>query len=281
MPIQPLIPSQGLAGWKFLQNTLDKQVETFNKSPDIQLDIDYFNENAGEVETLDDLMSDRRLLKVALGAFGLGEEINKGAFVRKILEEGTADRSSFANRLANTDYLALAENFAVDTEGKLSISDNLKSQVSDSYQERRFESEVGNVDNSLRVALNFKREIETYAGQGQSERGGWFRVLGSVPMRTIIEGAFNLPSEFAALDVDKQVDILTDKAQQRFGEKSIDVFTDPEKVEDVINQYLLREQINNGPSGFTSGSTALALLGGGGNAGLGSSGLFNLLLSNA
>lgn len=281
MPIQPLIPSQGLAGWKFLQTTLDKQVETFNKSPDIQLEIDYFNENAGTVETLDDLMGDRRLLTVALGAFGLGEEINKGAFVRKVLEEGTADRSSFANRLGNTDYLALAENFAVDSEGKLSISDNLKANITESYQERRFEVEVGNQDNSLRLALNFKREIDNYAGTGQTERGGWFRVLGSVPMRTIVEGAFNLPSEFAALDIDKQVDILTDKAQQRFGEKSIDVFTDPANVEDTINQYLLREQIQNGPSGFTSGSTALAILGGGGSAGLGSSGLFNLLLSNA
>ncbi len=279
MPIQPFIPSQGLAGWKFLQTTLDKQVETFNKSPDLQLDLDYFNENAGDVETLDDLMGDRRLLTVALGAFGLGEEINKGAYVRKILEEGTESRTSFANRLGNTDYLAFAKNFAVDSEGKMSISDDLKTLVSEAYQERRFEVEVGNIDNSLRLSLNFKREIQAYAGQGVSEKAGWFRVLGSVPMRTVVEGAFNLPSEFSALDVDKQVEILTDKAQQKFGTKSIDAFLDPNNVEDTINQYLLREQISNGPSGSTPGSTALALLGGG-TSGLGSSGLFNLLLSN-
>lgn len=280
MPLQPLIPSQGLAGWKFLQNTLETQTETFNKSSDLQLDIDYFNENVGDVETLDDLMGDRRLLKVALGAFGLGEEINKGAYVRKILEEGTADSSSFANRLANTDYLALASNFAVDSEGNLSVSDNLKSLVVESYQERTFEVEVGNIDNSLRLAMNFKREIDTFADKGLSQDAGWFRVLGSVPMRTIVEGAFNLPSEFSALDVDKQVEILADKAQQRFGDKTIDVFADPEIVEDMINQYLLREQINNGPSASTPGMAALSLLSSGGS-GLGSSGLFNLLLSNS
>ena len=43
-----------------------------------------------------DLVADRRLLKVALGAFGLEGEIDKKAFIRKVLEEGT-DRPSGAS----------------------------------------------------------------------------------------------------------------------------------------------------------------------------------------
>jgi len=105
MPISPVLPTSGLTGWRFLNDSLETQETLFNSSPDISRDVDYFNENIGDIKTLDDFMGDRRILKVALGAFGLGDEINKGAFVRKVLEEGTEDRSAFAVRLNNSDYL--------------------------------------------------------------------------------------------------------------------------------------------------------------------------------
>ncbi len=47
----------------------------------------YFEANIGKVETAADLVGDRRLLKVALGAFGMDGEIDKRAFLRKVLEE--------------------------------------------------------------------------------------------------------------------------------------------------------------------------------------------------
>ena len=133
----------------------------------------------------------------------------------------------------------------------------------------------------MRLALNFQREIQDFVGQGSSENAGWFKLMGSVPMRTVLEGAFNLPKEFAALDVDRQKEVLSDKAQQAFGGKSIEVFSDPAAVDKVIKDYLLREQINAGPSPSTPGFAALSILGqSNSGSGVGTSGLFNLLLSN-
>ncbi len=278
MAFTPVIPNGGLAGWSFLQRTLDRQEDIFSKSPDIKRDIEYFKNNIQNVETLDDLMQDRKILKVALGAFGLGEEISKGAFVRKILDEGIAEQSTFARRLNNPDYIEMAKAFNFD-EGQLSLSETDINRITTQYERQNFEIEVGNVDDSMRLALNFQREIQDLAGAGLSENAGWFRLLGSVPMRTVIEGAFNLPTEFAALDIDKQKEILSDKAQSKFGGKSIDVFTDPEAVDRVINDFLLRKQIESGPSTSTPGFAALSILGQS-NSGVGSSGLFNLLLSN-
>jgi len=280
MAFTPVIPNSGLAGWSFLQRTIDRQEEVFAKSPDIARDIEYFQNNIQNIETLDDLMQDRKILKVALGAFGLGEEISKGAFVRKIIEEGTTERSSFANRLNNPDYIELAETFNFEA-GTLSLSDADIEKISSQYQRQNFEIEVGNVDETMRLALNFQREIQDFVGQGLSENAGWFRLMGSVPIKTVLEGAFNLPQEFSALDVDKQKDILSDKAQKLFGGKTIEVFSDPEAVEKVINDYLLREQINAGPSQSTPGFAALSILGqSNSGSGVGTSGLFNLLLSN-
>ena len=280
MPLTPVIPGSGIAGWNFLQKTLDRQTEAFNKSPDIARDVEYFEANIGEVETLDDLMGERRILKVALGAFGLGDEINKGAFVRKVLEEGTADRSAFAIRLNNSDYIEMAQTIRIDQDGALSISPSGISEISERYQRQTFEVEVGNVNDSMRLALNFERKIKEFAGQGLSENAGWFRAIGSVPLRTVIESAFNLPNEFSALDIDRQKDILSDKANALFGGKSVDVFENPENVQTMINRFLLRQQIESGPTASTPGFAALSILQAGSSS-LSSAGIANLLISNS
>jgi hypothetical protein len=276
MPFTPVIPASGLAGWNFLKSSLDTQTEIFNRSPDIQRDIDYFTANIGSVESLDDFMADRRLLKVVLGAFGLSDEINKGAFVRKILEEGAIDSQSFAVRLNNSDYLDLARSFVVGEDGQLSVDEGTAAQVAAQYQTEVFEVEVGNVDNAMRLALNFERDIADLARRDLSENAGWFKAMASIPIRTVLEGAFNLPEGFSQLDLDRQKDILSDKAYSLFGGKTVDIFDDPEVIETTIRRFLLRRQIEQGPSASTSGFAAIAIL----NGGLGSAGITNLLLSN-
>lgn len=279
MTFTPVIPTTGLAGWNFLQQTLSQQEKVFAESPEIKRDIDYFKDNIGDIKTLDDFMGDRRILKVALGAFGLGEEINKGAFVRKVLEEGVDARTDFARRLNNPDYIALAENFDF-TNGDLSVPQITIDNVADKYERQNFEIEVGNVNDSMRLALNFERKISEFTGQGSTEKAGWFRLMGSVPMRTVLESAFNLPTSFSNLDIDRQQEILSDKMSAKYGDRTIESFSDPEVLNDLIQNFLLRQELNSGPSALTTGSTALSILGGGSN-GLGSSGLFNILLSNA
>ena len=277
MPITPVIPITGLAGWNFLQSSLTRQTELFNRSPDIQRDVDYFTENIGSVETLDDLISDRRLLRVSLGAFGLDEELNKGALVRRVLEEGTEDRTAFAVRLNNTNYLNYANVFTFDDEGNFQPDDGFIDQVVSQYRERQFEIELDEVDPNLRLASNFEREIVNIANTAQTVRAGWFRVLGSTPLREVVEDVFNLPSSFSQLDLDRQVEILETRSLSTFGTDSVEGFQDPDNVDRAIQRFFLQRQIESGPSASTPGATALTLLGGG----LGSAGIANLILSNA
>lgn len=277
MPFTPVIPSSGLVGWNFLKSSQSQQIEIFERSPNIQRDVNYFLSNIGDVETLDDFMSDRRLQKVALGAFGLGDEISKGAFVRKVLEEGTTERTAFAVRLNNPDYLKLAKTFIVKSDGALSISRDAAEKMAQDYKIKAFEIEVGEINNSMRLSLNFKREIAEISAQNLSEDAGWFTAMASVPIRKVLEGAFSLPEGFSQLDLDRQKELLADNANRQFGKTSVKVFQDPDAVETAIRKYLLREQLNEGPSASTQGFAALSLLSGG----LGITAITNLLLSNS
>lgn len=280
MPFAPVIPISGLAGWRFLERTHDRQQDLFNKSPDLQRDVEYFKENIGNVTSAKDLVADRRLLTVALGAFGLSDELNKQAFVRTVLDGGTTDQLSFANRLGNSDYLEFAEAFSFSDPGGFVVTDQRINDIANKFLETKFEESVGEVDDTMRLALNFKREMGEIAAEGGNRDTGWFKALGSLPIRKVLEAAFNLPTEFSQIDLDQQKEILIDKAKQLFGSDNVNVFSDPEVMDDAIRRFHLREQINNGPSATTPGYTALALLGGTGN-GVGASGLFNLLLSNS
>src|SRR5690606_39015084 len=94
MSFQPTIPMGGLAGWRFLERTAAAQRAAFERGPELARDIAYFQERIAAVGSAEELVADRRLLKVALGAFGLEDEIDKKAFVRKVLEGGTDDPRS-------------------------------------------------------------------------------------------------------------------------------------------------------------------------------------------
>jgi len=247
MSFSPVLPSTGLTGWNFLKASLPTQTELFEKSPEIQRDLEYFEDNIRNIKTLDDFMNDRRIQKVALGAFGLGEEINKGAFVRKVLDEGVAERTAFARRINNEDYIEFATAFDF-TNGDLELNSLEIDNIKQAYEDETFEIALGDVDNNMRLALNFQREISDLANRGLSEAGGWFKAMGSVPLRTVLESAFNMPEGFSQLDIDKQKELLSDKANSLFGGKGVEVFQDPENVETTIRRFLLQEQIAAGPA---------------------------------
>ncbi len=71
----------------------------------------YYKANIGKVRSVDDLLADKRLYAYAMKAFGLEDMTYAKAFMRKILTEGAASPSSFANRLADDRYVAFAKAF--------------------------------------------------------------------------------------------------------------------------------------------------------------------------
>ncbi|TGD95613.1 DUF1217 domain-containing protein [Methylobacterium nonmethylotrophicum] len=71
----------------------------------------YYQANIGKVKSVDDLMADQRLYAYAMKAFGLEDMTYAKAFMRKVLTEGTADSTAFANRLADDRYVAFAKAF--------------------------------------------------------------------------------------------------------------------------------------------------------------------------
>ena len=262
MAFQPIIGLGGYPGWLILQRTEARQREVFEESPTLQRNVDYFRENITSATTAEALVSDRRLLSVALGAFGLDEEINKRAFVQKILEGGTEKSGAFANRLGEPRYQAFAEAFGYgNIDGGSSILlDSFREDIIARYKVRAFDRAVGEVDGDARLALNFRREIAGLVADDATTQTKWFRILGQRPLREVVATALNIPSSVAQLDIDKQQQIFADRAARVFGSSDPAALESPEVVDDVLRRFFLIRQTQNGPNALTPGISALTVL---------------------
>ncbi|WP_425409255.1 DUF1217 domain-containing protein [Hyphococcus sp.] len=275
MTFYPAIPLSGYLGWKVFDNSASRQFDVFKDTPSVVRNVDYFRENIAEATTAEKLVNDRRLLTVALGAYGLSEEIDKRAFIQRILEDGTELDGAFANRLSDSRWREFAKGFGYGniTGTRVGI-ESFREQTANNYLERAFEERVGEVDTDMRLAMNFRREIAKIAESESAETSGWFQIMGRQPLRTVMEGALALPSSIGQADIDQQKELFERKAEQFFGGKSPAIFKDPVKVEDALRRFFLYTEIQNGPTLSTPGIAALSILGG--NSGQAT----NLFLSN-
>ncbi|WP_116133247.1 DUF1217 domain-containing protein [Tropicimonas sp. IMCC34043] len=261
MTFQPILPLSGYAGWGFLQRTLAVQQETHATSGPVKRDTDYFAENIGKAKTAEDLVGDRRLLAVALGAFGLDADINNTFFIRKVLEEGTADKTALANKLSDKSYLKLCEafGFGQGIPARTQLS-GFADEIVSAYRDRQFEIDVGDQNTDYRLALNAQRELAEIAGDDMSDNAKWYTVMGSEPLRSVFETAFGLPDSFGNLDVDRQMEIFRDKTQRAFGFSEVTGFSDPDVMNELVRTYLVRSELKNSASGMSSANIALSLL---------------------
>ncbi|MEM9015099.1 MAG: DUF1217 domain-containing protein [Pseudomonadota bacterium] len=276
MTFLPAIPLTGLVGWRVFQESAPRQQEVFERQPLVQKNVAHFRENASTALTAADLVADRRLLSVALGAFGLEEEINKRALIRRVLEEGTIERDAFANRLNDKRWRDFAETFGYgDGVGARVLSPAFQESIISRYLERAFEASVGEVDTDMRLASNFRREALEIANGEDVDRVGWFEIMGQRPLRAVMEAALGLPTSIGTADIDQQRDLFADKFQNVFGVDSLSALRDPDVMDAVLQRFFLQSELQNGPSASTPGAAALSILSGPSSNSLQAANLFN------
>lgn len=257
---QPIIPATGLVGWKFLERTYEVQNQAFQNSAVISRDTEYFEANIGEIDTAEDLVADRRLLRVALGAFGLDEDIDNKYFIQKILEEGTHTDEALANRLSDDRYKEFSEAFGFGNFDipSTKISD-FGEKITAKYRSQQFEVAVGEQDENMRLALYTERSLADLVDGGESNDTKWFKIMGTPPLREVFETALGLPDSFGQLDIDMQLKNFKEYSQKQFGTSELSDFADAELQDKLVQKFLVRGQLDEYQA-TSSGSIALTLL---------------------
>lgn len=259
---QPVVPFDGYSGWLFLNRTMAAQREAHDATPSLKRDTDYFREKIGSVTSAEALVGDRRLLTVALGAFGLDSDIDNKFFIKKILSDGFTDPAALSNKLADKRYYEFSKAFGF---GEASLPRTGLSYFGDeitaAFKERQFEIAVGQQNDAMRQAMNLQRELPELAAKTSSNDTKWFTMMGTPPLRSVFETAFGLPKSFGQIDLDLQLTTFKERSEALFGTSDISELAAPDKLEDLSRRYLVQAQLSASRSVNTSATIALTLLG--------------------
>ncbi len=278
MAFQPVVPLSGIGGWKFLQATYDKQLQSYTNSPQVRNDRDYMIEKFSQPIAVEDFLKDSRLMRVTMTAFDLsGEEWKKG-YINKVLKEVNDPESTFLARLNNPKYTAFA-NTLKPANGTISLDVEDIAAMAVRFESNSFEIAVGEVDDTMRLSLNYKSEISTMVGSGSSEDAIAYRLMADVPTFTVVKTALNLPSDMSNLPVERQAEMIKDGLKRALGVSKLADIASPEAVDKLIVRYHAMKSISEGAAAYSPASAALTILGGG-SYGYGASASQNLFLSS-
>lgn len=267
MSFEPILLSSGITGWTFLQSTYDEQLDVFKKDPQLKRENDYFAENIGSVETAEDLVKDRRLLEVALGAFGLEDQIDNKALIQKVLEDGTTADDNLASRLDDSRWVDFAKAFGFGAGETKTVSDPVAmAQIVTDNQLQSFEVAVGNQDENMRIALYALRELqevilpEDADEEGPTLNAQWYNIIGQPQLASMMQVTLNLPKDLTLIDIDQQVEVYKEAAQRYLGTADLTSLNTPEQMDKLAITYLARAEVAAIGNSYSSNATALSLL---------------------
>lgn len=260
--MRPAVGTGGLTGWRVLQRTTGQQLAALARDPQVARERARFESGRANYASAEALVGDYQMLKVALTAFGLEADLPNKAFIRKVLESDLSDPKSLANRLSDKRYLRFAETFGLGAGGTRPAPGSVAARVSDLYLKREFERRVGEVDDNLRLAMNAQRELALLAGRASTDRTKWFEVMGTTPLRQVMEGALGLPKEAVRLPIDRQADLFAEAASRRFGIASFKDLQDPATLSRLLDSFLARTSVQTATAAGPY-SAALTILRGG------------------
>lgn len=210
-----------------------------------------------------DFFGDFKVLLSTLNLMDLPRTDRFVPYTGRVLGSDAADPTSLINLEPDPRYSALqaALNFQPATTGH-SYPDGFSEAMAQRYVDRQFEVQVGALDQSMRIALSFDRDLAEVVSKSRTVNTGWYSVMSSGPLRAVFEAVFGLPDGFGTLDVDQQLVVFKDRAEARYGSSDLADLSTPELRDRIRSDYLLRSDGALQSGGATSASLVLALLAG-------------------
>lgn len=224
-----------VARYQQITRNIGKTLGSISQRPEVKREADYFLGAIRTVKSADEFLKNDRLYKFAMTAFGLKDMIYGKAFMRKVLTEGVDGARSFALQLADPRFREFAEAFNFARYGATATAfDRAQQGTVDRYLRIQLESDVGQSDEGLQLALYFQRKAP--------EITSVYGLMGDAALYKVVRTALGLPATYSNTDVDTQAAFLRSKI-------NIEDLKDPVKLDNFITRFTAKWQASNGVPG--------------------------------
>jgi len=232
--------------------TKDKEQTELRKTAD--KDAVYYQTNIANVESVKDLLADRKLIDTVLVAKGLEPDKVTTADLRKMFDSDLSDPKSFVNTQTDPRFAEIVTSFNFDDDGAVTRLPKFGPQTRDQFMETQrkylqqtLETQQGESNPGVRLALYFERKAPSITSP--------YDLLADKALAEVFRTIFSLPDEVGAMDIDQQAKVV---------EKYLDLkdLADPAKLAKLLNRFSALYDIKNGTA--VASSPVVTLYQGGG-----------------
>lgn len=181
------------------------------------------------IDTVSELLADREVIDVVIGAFGLDPEDATDDFLKQIFASDLSDPKSFVNQQKDNRWAELVASFNFDAEGKLTRETigtvQQRGEIMETvnkYLRQTLEEAEGESNEAVRLALYFQRTAPTITDA--------YGLIADDALMAVFRTTFGYSDEFSNMDVDQQARIV---------EENLDLadLQDPAKLERFLQRY--------------------------------------------
>jgi hypothetical protein len=239
--------------YRLLTADLAKSLSRTAAKTDVARESKYYLDNIGKVKTIDAFLKDRRLYSFAMKAYGLQDMTYATGFMKKVLTEGVASKTSFANKLSDTKYKDFATAFDFKTYGEATTAtDAVQKPVVEKFVRQALEEDAGSQNEGLRLALYFERQAPNIKTA--------YNILGDKALLKVTQTALGFSSYLSMAAIEKQADMITAKLK-------LTDLQDPAKLQKFLGRFTANWDMENASS--NSSLSNPILIGSQGSFGLG------------
>ena len=211
-------------------------------------EIEYFEKKMQGITTVDELLSDNRLVTFLLESQRIDPKSVTKDELKQMFTSDLDDPKSYVNQLSDKGFARIVASFNFDIEGNIT-SDTVGTvqQRGDvlltvnNYHRQTLEEEQGESNEGVRLALYFERKASSITSA--------YDILGDSALLNFFKTAYNMSSYFSSQDLEKQASTV-----EKFIE--LDQLSDPDYVQKVIQRFTALYDSQNG----ATNSAALSIL---------------------
>uniref|UniRef100_Q07NF0 DUF1217 domain-containing protein n=1 Tax=Rhodopseudomonas palustris (strain BisA53) TaxID=316055 RepID=Q07NF0_RHOP5 len=214
----------------------------------------YYKNAIAGVDSVSELLADKKLVNFILVAKGLDPKKVTNDYLRKIFSSDLSDAKSFANKESDLRFAEIAASFNFDKKGKVTRiaatgpqSREQLLETQNNYLQQSLESQQGNTNPGVRLALYFQRKAPEITSA--------YQILADKALFEVFRTTYSLPDTMANAPIEKQAKIV---------EKHLKLkdLGDPAKLGRVLSRFAVMYDLKNSQVS----SPALTILNGAGTA---------------
>jgi hypothetical protein len=153
-----------IVDYKIASANQDQLMAQFQRTPDYTQGVADYQAGVSKITTVDQFLNNYKVLKVALAAYGMSDQISSKGLLKELLTENPSGSTALAQRMGNQSYLAFAQAYwslSEDGGAGLQSPASINNTIS-RYTQKQYAQWLGNKDNdpALATALNARQTLQ-------------------------------------------------------------------------------------------------------------------------